>query len=640
MKKKLSILLFLVFCITIISPMIYPSQVYAASANVKMIVGGNSYTLALKHDGKVWGWGENTSGQLGDGTTVNKNTPVQIPDFDNVSHIAAGVKHSVALKNDGTVWAWGSNDHGPLGDGTTVNRTSPVQVPNLVDVISISAGEYFTLALKSDGTVWAWGKNEHGRLGDGTTVDKLSPVQISNLLNVTSISAGYGHAIALKSDGTIWTWGFNSMGQLGDGTNVDKHTPVQVSTLTNIMAVCGAPYHTVALKNDGTVWAWGSNSSGQLGDGTKVNKNIPVQASNLSNVTAISTGYSHVAALKSDGTIWAWGSNSSGELGDGTTVGKTTPFQIPNFSNVSLIGTGGYHTLALKNDGTVWAWGRGTDGQLGDGADVNRTAPVNIFTNIVVPNAPQNLTASGGDTDINLNWSEVTGCTGYNIYRATTTGGPYNRIASNVTNMSYSDSSVSAGITYYYTVTGVNDDGESDYSNEANATLETVIPCPQNLTATPGDTQVSLSWNAVTSAVSYNVKRAITTGGPYQTIASNVTELVFADTGLTNGITYYYVVTAVIEGMESPNSNEALATPEATENNRALLVITMVNGFEKEYDLPISEVEAFILWYDMKAAGTGKDYYIMNQNYNLGPFSSRKEYIVFSKIFGFEVQEY
>lgn len=171
--------------------------------------------------------------------------------------------------------------------------------------------------------------------------------------------------------------------------------------------------------------------------------------------------------------------------------------------------------------------------------------------------------------------------------------------------------------------------------------IVTAPTAPTNLSATTGNAQVTLTWTAVTGATSYNVKRATTAGGPYTTIASSVSTATYTDTTVTNGTTYYYVVTAVDTGGESGNSNEASATPQAPQTgNKGLLVITMTNGSEKEYDLAMTEVNSFITWYNNRAGGTGTPYYIFSKTYNQGPFLSKKDYIIFDKILNFEVMEY
>ena len=173
----------------------------------------------------------------------------------------------------------------------------------------------------------------------------------------------------------------------------------------------------------------------------------------------------------------------------------------------------------------------------------------------------------------------------------------------------------------------------------------TTPEAPTSLTATGGNSKVDLSWGTVSGATSYTVKRSTTAGGPYTDIVTGVTGTTYTDTDVTNGTTYYYVVTAVNSAGSSTNSNEASATPKAGSSggetgSEALLVITMTNGLEKEYELSATEINAFISWYDGKAAGSGAGYYRINKTFNLGPFLNRTDYLAFDKIQNFEVMQY
>lgn len=165
---------------------------------------------------------------------------------------------------------------------------------------------------------------------------------------------------------------------------------------------------------------------------------------------------------------------------------------------------------------------------------------------------------------------------------------------------------------------------------------------PTNLTATAGDSKITLSWTTVTGATGYNVKRSTVAGGPYTTVASNVYGTTHTDTAVVNGTKYYYVVTAIDAAGESGNSNEASATPQGNaDNNRAILTVTLNTGLEKEFDLAMSEVKAFIEWYELKAVGAGSASFALEKHdNNKGPFKSRKDYVVFDKILTFEVNEY
>jgi len=210
----------------------------------------NSHTMALKSDGTVWAWGYNGSGQLGDGSTTDRYTPVEVSGLSGVMDIAAGDSHSLALKSDGTVWAWGYNGSGQLGDGSTTDRYTPVEVSGLSGVMDIAAGDSHSLALKSDGTVWAWGQNEYGQLGDGTTTQRTTPIQASDLSGVVVIAAGSGHSLAMQLDGTVWAWGINVYGERGNGTSFIQNTPLQVNINLGETPDTFAPTGSIKINTD------------------------------------------------------------------------------------------------------------------------------------------------------------------------------------------------------------------------------------------------------------------------------------------------------------------------------------------------------------------------------------------------------
>jgi alpha-tubulin suppressor-like RCC1 family protein len=221
---------------------------------------------------------------LGDGTIVDKSSPVQIGALSDWSQVSAGSNHSLATKTNGTLWAWGLNGSGQLGDGPNfVNKSSPIQIGALSDWSQVSGGGNHSLAIKTNGTLWAWGAATSGQLGDGTTVSKSSPVQIGALSDWSQVSGGGSHSLAIKTNGTLWAWGRGNEGQLGDGTTVSKSSPIQIGALSDWSQVRGAGNASLAIKTDGTLWAWGLGASGQLGDGTIVNKSSPVQIGALTN---------------------------------------------------------------------------------------------------------------------------------------------------------------------------------------------------------------------------------------------------------------------------------------------------------------------------------------------------------------------
>jgi alpha-tubulin suppressor-like RCC1 family protein len=315
----------------------------------------------------VASWGDNSLGELGDGTTVGRSLSRDIAAGGDVVQVAAGGTHGLALRSDGSVWAWGYNEHGELGDGTNTQRFTPVQVRGLTRVITqVAAGGRFSLALRSDGTVWAWGQNDHGQLGRGTVSDhEATPARVAVLNRVTKISAGRDFALALRSDGIVFAWGANRLGQLGNGTTADGTKPAKIAGLAQVTGISAGWNSSLATETSGisavtSVWTWGSNEYGQLGDGTRTGRTTPEWVTGLPvYIAGISAGGQFAAALGADGSVWSWGSNSAGQL-DIAPAGSAVTRPVNSIaagSGFTQISAGAGHMLALKSDGTVLGWG-------------------------------------------------------------------------------------------------------------------------------------------------------------------------------------------------------------------------------------------------------------------------------------------
>ncbi|HEY1046943.1 MAG TPA: T9SS type A sorting domain-containing protein [Bacteroidia bacterium] len=361
---------------------IFSALCWTNSLHSQRIAAGGWHSLAICTDSTVKAFGENATGELGDGTYTDKNTPVSVKKLSGIIAVSAGgdqlEAHSMALKSDGTVWTWGSNLYGGLGDGTNNSTTEPVQTLLISDVVSISAGGWHSSALKKDSSVWVWGWNSDGQIGDGTTVDRTLPTKVNGLTGIKQIAAGTYHMLALKSDGTVWAWGNNDNGQIGDSSTTDRNTPVKVKGLSNVVRISAGRFFSLAIKSDGTVWTWGENQYGQLGNGNLGSSSVPVQVSGLTGIISATaaTGAFHCIAIKDDNTVWAWGRNTYGNLGDGTVNNSSIPVKMSGVSNVAGVAAGTNFTLLYKTDGTFWACGRNASGQLGDGSVLQRNSVV------------------------------------------------------------------------------------------------------------------------------------------------------------------------------------------------------------------------------------------------------------------------
>lgn len=347
-------------------------------ASMAALALGDRHTCAITAGGGLRCWGANNSGQLGDGTGTDRQSPVAVTDMTaNVTRVAAGYHHTCASLTSLLVKCWGRNDLGQLGDGTTTTRLTPVAVQGLTGIVSIAAGETHTCALHTTGRVKCWGNNGVGQLGNGTITNSATPVLVSGLSNAVAIELGNFHSCALTATGGVKCWGSNYKGQLGDGTTTDRLTPVNVVGLTSgVSAVSGGVQHTCAVTNAGGLKCWGDNYYGQLGDGTTISRSTPFEVVGLtSGVHAVTAGFEHSCAVLS-GAVKCWGHNDFGQIGDNTTIDRLTPATVSNLP-IQAVAIGGHwrHTCVLSADHRARCWGANPYGQLGDGTTDTRLRP-------------------------------------------------------------------------------------------------------------------------------------------------------------------------------------------------------------------------------------------------------------------------
>ena len=346
-------------------------------------------------DAPVYAWGSGQDGALGEGnTTVSKSSPVSVVGpvaLTNWIQVASGDNFSLGIISIGIAYAWGRNTNAQLGDGTIINRSSPVTVVGgITNWSQVAAGGLHSLGLTSTGILYAWGYNAQGRLGDNTTSTRSSPVTvISPFAPWTRIAAGGSHSLGMTSIGVAYAWGLNNFGQIGDNTTSSRLSPVTVSNfgITWTQVAAGGA-HSLSIRTNGTAYAWGYNSKGMLGDGSIGNRSSPtVVVGGITNWSQVTAGRGFTSGnslgLTSAGIAYAWGYNSFGQIGDNTIIDKSSPVTVVGgITNWSLLASGGRHSLGLTSTGILYAWGNALNGRLGDGTIVSKSSPVTVVGGI------------------------------------------------------------------------------------------------------------------------------------------------------------------------------------------------------------------------------------------------------------------
>jgi alpha-tubulin suppressor-like RCC1 family protein len=314
-----------------------------------------SHSSALSATGRVFMWGYNISGVLGDGTITSRYLPTEITsrfslaEGDKIISLSLGGYHSSALSATGRVFMWGSNIHGQIGDGTNSNsRNVPTEITSRFSlaegdkIISLSLGHNYSSALSATGRVFMWGENWGGQIGDGTTTSRYLPTEITSRFSlaegdmITSLSIGSYHSSALSATGRVFMWGYNNYGQLGDGTITSRYLPTEITSRFSlaesdkIISLSLGLSHSSALSATGRVFMWGSNYYGQIADGTVISndlarphiiRDVPTEITSRfslaegDKIISLSLGYNDSSALSATGRVFMWGENWGGQTG-------------------------------------------------------------------------------------------------------------------------------------------------------------------------------------------------------------------------------------------------------------------------------------------------------------------------------------
>ncbi len=271
---------------------------FATGTKITSVRAGCDFSIAITTKGHVLAWGQDGDGQLGDGGTNDSDTPVRVrlPAGTKVKSITAGADDALAISTRGRLYAWGANADGEIGNGTTTDADTPVRVslPAGTRTKIVSAGGRHTLALSTAGQLYAWGYNGKGEFGNGTTASSVTPVAVAFPAAgaITSLMAGCSDSLALTSDGVVLAWGLNSDGELGNASNTSSSLPVgtELPAGTHVKSISAGCITSYARTAKGHVLAWGYNANGELGDGTTSNSEIPVRVELATGLKAIAIG--------------------------------------------------------------------------------------------------------------------------------------------------------------------------------------------------------------------------------------------------------------------------------------------------------------------------------------------------------------
>ncbi len=339
------------------------------ASQYRQVLVGDRHTLAIDQNFKLWAWGDNSVGQLGDGTITNSSVPVSItPDTVGAtrwSKVAVSVNNSAAIDENGNLYIWGANNSGQFGNGSTAAGLSPVRVSGSWADVALGAGH--VLAIKTTGQLFAWGDNMNAQLGfpkpTASQSTQLVPKQVGSATDWSKVAAGSNHSLGLRGT-ALWGWGQNILGQLGNGSNTDASAPVRIGASSwSTISVGG---QTSAGISAGKLYVWGNNDKGQLGDGGTQPSNAPKLFKGDLNFNAAALSSTSIAALTTGGKIWVAGSNLSGRIGYGSVSATKTPVELSSPAGAASVSLGGAAGAAVVSSGSLYVWGSNRYGQLGE----------------------------------------------------------------------------------------------------------------------------------------------------------------------------------------------------------------------------------------------------------------------------------
>jgi alpha-tubulin suppressor-like RCC1 family protein len=345
--------------------------------------GGYLSTCGLTTDNRAFCWGYNTQGELGDGTTFERWTPVPVAGTLRFRQVSAGYDNTCAVTTDFHAYCWGSNVHGVLGDGTTTRRLRPVAVAGGHRFRTVESFGYHTCGVSyPDEHAYCWGENFDGQLGDGTRIDRLTPVAVSGALVFHQLTAGYKHTCGVTTDARLFCWGNNKYGQIGDSsTALRRLKPARVGRSRSWHQVDAGGNTSCAVATTHAILCWGDGREGEFGNGHLYLSFWPRnQGDPAVKYQRVTVGWEHTCGEAISGVSYCWGSNVFGQLGSPEGLGSRWIWRtgVTGGHDFAQLSAGGFHTCGKTLAGVAYCWGYNGLGQLGDGTTTNGFTPVAV----------------------------------------------------------------------------------------------------------------------------------------------------------------------------------------------------------------------------------------------------------------------
>ncbi len=350
--------------------------------SVAKITAGQYHSCAIDTDGRLYCWGKNHAGQLGDDSTTDRTRPVLIDPDERYTSVSAGSTRTCGITQSGVLKCWGARG-GHLGDG--IASTTPAKTPVVIDsgtsYSMVSVGHHSACGITSTGALKCWGSGSWGMQGNGSTSSRTLPQETDSGVLYSWVSLTYYHACGVTVVGDVKCWGENSHGQSHpDAVGSNALLPTLISNLPASVRVSVGFRFSCALSGAGEIRCWGESSGYQLGRGSNVvNPESPGLLSVSGVATSLSSRLIHSLALLSDGSLIGWGNNAGHKLSaSSTTSSYQSPGAVLSDLRFSMVATGQDHSCAIATDDTPYCWGSNATGQIGDGSRTNPNRPVEI----------------------------------------------------------------------------------------------------------------------------------------------------------------------------------------------------------------------------------------------------------------------